>query len=74
MNDYSNEDNRQSVAVLVIKCNKDKNRNCKDDRQIEELLQKIYFTTYLVHDTIQFSGSDKTKLSKPFRTRENFHS
>lgn len=45
-NDYANETERISFSLDIVKCNKDTNKNCKSDKEIEHFLNNIYLTVF----------------------------
>ena len=47
-NAYVNSKDRNSFAIMIEKCDKTRNANCKNDTEINKLLKLIYFTTFTV--------------------------
>jgi len=72
MNGYTNYTDRNSFAVEIIKCNINKNKNCKSENDIAKVLDLIYFTFYYLEESIQFANN---KLgNRPIETRDVYHS
>ena len=72
MNSYTNYTDRQSFAVEILKCNLDKNPNCRSDAEITKVLDLIYFTYYYLGESIQFANNMLD--NRPIETRDVYHS
>ena len=69
-NGYTNYDERISFNIAVVVCNNDTDSNCATKDDIDFLLDKLYFTFYVVEDNVSFSEVGQ----KPFYTVDKFHS
>lgn len=54
-NGYTNYDERISFNIAVVVCNNDTDSNCATKDDIDFLLDKLYFTFYVVEDNVSFS-------------------
>ena len=60
MNSYTNYTHRESFAVNILRCNSDlPNTDCKGDGDIRTFFNHFYFTSFIIHDKIQFTQNGK---------------
>lgn len=69
-NGYTNMTERQSFNMQVALCNQTNDASCRDPADISFLLDKLFFTIYVVEDNVQFGDIGKN----PFMTVNKFHS
>jgi hypothetical protein len=58
-NDYTNTTLRNSFSIEIMKCSKQTSTEkdpCKNDTEIKELLQKIFFTMYTVDSKVSYDN------------------
>ena len=70
-NAYDSVKDRISFNIQAVACKQSVDRNCADEKDIKYLLERIYFTVYVLEDKVQF----KTDLELlPYETINKFHS
>lgn len=62
INDYDNQEFRQSFSIEMWKCTSAYGGTCKNDVEIEEFLKEIYFDMYVTGDDVLFSESGQVEL------------
>lgn len=69
--------NRVSFVIGINQCykeaewNKDKVTTCKDNHAISEFLSRVYFTSYLIEEKLEF-GNPLTVGKRPIHIDDNF--
>jgi len=71
-NGYSNDEDRVSFSVEIVKCNEEEGETCKNKELVSKLLNSMYFTMYNIEETIDFKDPDKM-MERPVRTLNKFH-
>lgn len=71
-NSYTNYDERHSFNIAVVVCNNETagSEGCATKDDIDFLLERLYFTFYVVEDNVQFSEVGEN----PYFTIDKFHS
>ena len=67
-NDYTNRTLRNSFAVEILTCSESSSKECKDEVEIEKLLEKIYFTTYSIESYTNFGKESDSGSALPYKT------
>ena len=63
-NGYSNYTERVSFSFEIIECSKSQDQSCKEEGEIKNLLDNIFFTFFYVNENVEFG--DKTSIgSRP---------
>lgn len=69
-NGYTSSKDRRSFNVQAALCDNTIDSNCASPEEIKFLLERLYFTFYIIEDNIQFGEMGQ----KPFLTVNKFHS
>lgn len=71
-NFYNNEKQRVSFSIDLLKCSKfyKPEGGCKDEKEVDELFEAVYFNLNIVTQNINFRNDDKAILQPLI----NFHS
>lgn len=69
-NGYTNETERISFSVEIVKCN---DADCKSEAQTQKIMNLMYFTVYTLEEAIDFKNPEKLN-SRPVRVQTTFHS
>ena len=64
-NEYNSKKDRKSFELLINKCSNDLNLNCASDKDIDILLDNIFFTVNFVKSDVNFK---KEINQDPFET------
>ena len=64
-NDYSNVDDRDSFQIEIVKCNKSRSKNCRDNAATQKMLDTIFFTFYYIDVNVEFGNIDTPLHSNP---------
>jgi len=72
MNGYTNQTERISFQVEILKCQGEKN-NCRGKAAIDSVFDKIFFTLLYLDETLEFANPNNVGL-KPTKDFDTFHS
>ena len=72
-NGYSNKKERISFSIQAVLCNAEAGETCAPDEDIDTLLESIYFTMYVLEESIAF-GQIENIGSRPISVDDTFHS
>ena len=72
-NGYSNKKERISFSIQAVLCNAEAGETCAPNGDIDTLLESIYFTMYVLEESIAF-GQIENIGSRPISVDDTFHS
>ena len=73
-NSYSNKEHRVSFSIQVVICDSSEPEDdCANIELIDEFLDDIYFTTYILQENIEF-GDISNIGKRPVKANDKFHS
>jgi hypothetical protein len=71
-NDYTNRTLRNSFAVEILSCSEFTHSDCKSTPEIQEFLEKVYFTSYSIESYTNFGKDSDQGSALPYKTQDTF--